>query len=157
MIARPDSSHPLIRKLGEKDLDRVFEIEISAYPYPWTRGIFSDCLRAGYDCWGLQADSELIGYCIQSHAANECHLLNLCIAPAWQRRGLGSILLEHAIRLARGQGCESMYLEVRPSNPAGYLLYSKNGFAVVGERPNYYRTREGRENAIVMMLGLQTD
>ena len=64
---------------------------------------------------------------------------------------MGGILLEHAIRLAREQGCESMYLEVRPSNPAGYSLYAKSGFGVVGERPNYYRTRDGRENAIVMM------
>jgi ribosomal-protein-alanine N-acetyltransferase len=154
MIADPEAMHPLVRKLAEEDLDRVFEIETAAYPFPWSRGIFSDCLRADYDCWGLQAGAELLGYCIQTHAAGECHLLNLCVAPDWQQRGMGSILLAHAIRLARRQGCESMYLEVRPSNPAGFALYAKNGFEVVGERPDYYRAGEGSENAIVMRLSL---
>jgi ribosomal-protein-alanine N-acetyltransferase len=47
-----------------------------------------------------------------------------------------------------------MFLEVRPSNPAGLSLYEKRGFRVVGERPDYYRSDQGRENAIVMMLDL---
>lgn len=154
MIANPETLHPLVRRLTTDDLARVIEIELSAYPYPWTRGIFADCIRVGYECWGLQAGKDLIGYCIQTHVAGENHLLNLCIASQWQRQGLGNILLDHAIRLARLQGCESMFLEVRPSNPAGLSLYEKRGFRVVGERPDYYRSDQGRENAIVMMLDL---
>ena len=132
------------------------EIELSAYPHPWTRGIFSDCIRVGYDCWGLQVENRLAGYTILSHAAGESHLLNLCIAPDWQRRGLGSILLGHAIREARQAGCSHMFLEVRPSNPAGIELYRRHGFEVVGERPAYYRSDEGREDAIIMRLDLST-
>ncbi|MBT8058580.1 MAG: ribosomal protein S18-alanine N-acetyltransferase [Xanthomonadales bacterium] len=154
MVAEPASFHPVLRRLNGDDLDRVMEIELSAYPYPWTRGIFSDCLRVGYDCWGLQLDSELSGYCIQTHAVGECHLLNLCVAPDCHRRGLGSILLHHSMRLARQQGCASMYLEVRPSNPAGLGLYRKNGFFVVGERRGYYHSDDGREDAIVMRKDL---
>ena len=146
--------HPLLRRLLPADLDRVAEIEQAAYPFPWTRGIFADCLRVGYDCWGLVLDAELSGYCIQTQAAGECHLLNLCIAPAWQGKGYGQILLEHAIRIARRSGCGSMFLEVRPSNPAGNRLYLKNGFTVVGERPDYYRAEDGRESALVMRLEL---
>ena len=63
-------------------------------------------------------------------------------------------MLEHAIRLARTEGCESMFLEVRPSNPAGYELYAARGFRVVGRRPDYYRAGEAREDAIVMRLDL---
>ena len=140
--------------MSEDDLDRVMEIELAAYPFPWTRGIFADCIMVGYDCWGLQAATSLLGYCIQTHAAGESHLLNLCIAPESQRQGLGSVLLDHAIRLARSQGCNSMFLEVRPSNPAGFSLYEKRGFVVVGERPGYYTGAKGRENAIVMKLDL---
>lgn len=154
MIADPETLHPLIRPLTTRDLDRVCEIETESYPYPWTRGIFADCIRVGYDCWGLQAGPRLIGYCIQTHAAGENHLLNLCVDPDWQGQGFGSILLDHAIRLARARGCESMFLEVRPSNPAGYGLYEKNGFRIVGERKDYYQADEGKENAIVMRLEL---
>ena len=152
--AELQSVHPLVRRLTDQDLDRVMEIELTAYPYPWTRGIFKDCIRVGYECWGLQAGSRLVAYCVQTHAAGECHLLNLCVDPEWQRKGLGSTLLDHSIRLARLQNCSSMYLEVRPSNPAGYRLYEKNGFAVIGMRPDYYTSEGGREDAIVMKLEL---
>ena len=150
MSAELEPIHPLIRRLTDQDLDRVMEIELTAYPYPWTRGIFNDCIRVGYECWGLQAGSELVGYCVQTQAAGECHLLNLCVDPEWQRRGLGSLLLDHSIRLARLLNCNSMFLEVRPSNPAGYRLYEKKGFTVIGVRRDYYTSDEGKEDAIVM-------
>jgi len=146
--------HPLIRSLTVSDLARINEIEQSAYPYPWTAGIFADCLRVGYDCTGLQVGSILIGYAIQSQAAGESHLLNLCVAPSWQGMGYGSILLEQAIRLAKNQGCDSMFLEVRPSNPVGLALYERRGFDTLGRRPNYYRTDDGSEDAIIMSLSL---
>jgi len=154
MIAEPSFMHPLIRRLSLEDLDRIMEIELAAYPYPWTRGIFNDCISVGYDCWGLQMAASLLGYCIQTRAAGECHLLNLCIAQEWQRQGFGSLLLGHAVRRARQQGCSSMFLEVRPSNPAGFRLYENNGFVAVGERRDYYTSANGRENAIVMRLEL---
>ncbi len=154
MSARAESCHYLIRPLAERDLDRVMEIELQAYAYPWTRGIFADCLRVGYECWGLQAGSTLEGYCILTHAAGEAHLLNLCVAPARQRAGLGGILLGHATRLAVSAGCQSLFLEVRPSNGAAIRLYQRAGFEVVGERPGYYSAGAGREDAIVMRLEL---
>lgn len=169
MIADPALLHPLLRPLGWGDLDRIMAIELAAYPFPWTRGIFSDCLRVGYDCWGLQLGGRLAGYTIQSDAAGESHLLNLCVEPELQRRGLGRVLLENAIRIARSHDCESMYLEVRPSNPAGIALYRRQGFTIVGRRPDYYsastltgptgksETERGREDALVMRLDIRGD
>jgi len=154
MNADPKSLHAVIRSLSGADLDRIIEIEHSAYPFPWTRGIFTDCIRVGYDCSGLQVGPTLIGYTIQSQAAGENHLLNLCITPDWQGNGYGSLLLDHAIRLAKEQSCSCMFLEVRPSNPAGLGLYERKGFSAVGQRPDYYRSDNGREHAIVMRLDL---
>ncbi len=78
---------------------------------------------------------------------------------AWtpQRVGYGSILLEHAVCHAALHGCTSMFLEVRPSNPAAIRLYERRGFTVAGERRNYYRAEKGRESAIVMRLDLAGD
>jgi ribosomal-protein-alanine N-acetyltransferase len=154
MIANLTPVHPVIRRLDSGDLDHLIEIEEASYPYPWTKGIFADCIRVGYDCWGLQTGTELAGYSFQTHAAGENHLLNLCVAPGNQGQGLGKILLDHAIRLARLQQCFCILLEVRPSNRAGKGLYRKYGFHVVGERPDYYRSHQGRESALVMRLDL---
>lgn len=155
MSARAKTLHPLIRPLRPEDIDAVVRIEEASYPYPWTRGIFVDCLEIGYACFGLQLGQELAGYSIHHWAAGECHLLNLCIHPDWQRHGFGSILLEHAITHAQAAGCGVMYLEVRPSNPSAGRLYERRGFQVIGTRPAYYRSDRGREDATVMRLELQ--
>jgi ribosomal-protein-alanine N-acetyltransferase len=152
--AEAEALHYLVRPLAEADLDRVMEIELAAYPHPWTRGIFADCLRVGYECWGLQTGATLVGYCVLTHAANEAHLLNLCVAPSWQRRGLGRILMEHVVRVSLAHRCESIFLEVRPSNGDAIRLYQRSGFTVIGERPGYYSNGDGREDAIVMQLKL---
>jgi len=154
MIADPAAVHSLLRPLNWGDLDRIMEIELAVYPFPWTRGIFSDCLRIGYDCWGLQIGASLIGYSVQTDAANENHLLNLCIEPGSQRQGFGRLLLENAIRIARLRDCRTVFLEVRPSNTAGIALYERRGFELVGRRPDYYSTRGGKEDALVMRLDL---
>jgi len=154
MIADPATIHSLLRPLQWGDLDRIMEIELAAYPFPWTRGIFSDCIRVGYDCWGLQVGRMLIGYTVQSDVADENHLLNLCVDPGSRRQGFGRLLLENAIRIARLRGADSMFLEVRPSNQAGIALYERRGFELVGRRPDYYSASGGKEDALVMRLDL---
>ena len=134
------------------DIDRIYEIEQLAYPFPWTRGIFVDCLRVGYACFGLQIGKDLAGYSIVSWAAGEAHLLNLCVHPDWQHRGYGSLLLEYMINHVARQDSEAIFLEVRASNPRAADLYKNRGFKVIGNRPAYYKAGEGREDAIVMRM-----
>jgi len=44
---------PAVRAMRPEDLARVVELETECYEFPWTFGIFRDCLRAGYECWVL--------------------------------------------------------------------------------------------------------
>ena len=145
---------PLIRSLWVEDLDDVLKIELMTYPYPWTRGIFKGCLRAGYACFGLQLGNELVGYSISNWGVGESHLLNLCIHPRSQKQGYGKMLLEHSINHAVSLDCHVMFLEVRPSNTDAGNLYRRRGFEEVGLRPAYYQTDGGREDALLMRLDL---
>ena len=145
---------PLVRPLWLDDLDEVMKIEESSYPFPWTRGIFEGCIRAGYAGFGLQVDSELIGYAVYNWGAGESHLLNLCVHPDWRKRGYGKTLLEHSINHARALDCQVMFLEVRPSNAGASQLYRDCGFEEIGKRPAYYQSENGREDALVMRLDL---
>jgi ribosomal-protein-alanine N-acetyltransferase len=153
---KPDKGHPLIRRLNTLDVDRIFEIEQIAYPFPWTRGIFVDCMRVGYACFGLQIGKDLAGYTILSAAAGEAHLLNLCIHPDWQHRGYGSLLLEYAINHFARLENHAIFLEVRAGNMRAANLYENRGFKVIGQRPGYYSAGQRREDAIVMRLTLGT-
>ena len=108
----------------------------------------------GYTCFGLQIGQDLAGYTIFNWAAGEAHLLNLCIHPDWQERGYGSLLLEYSINHIARLEIETMFLEVRASNPSAVNLYKNRGFSIIGRRPSYYQAGEGREDAIVMRLQL---
>ncbi len=150
-------SQTALRPMREADLDAVMLIEDAAYPFPWTRGIFRDCMRADYSMWVQERDGALIGYGVLSIAADEAHVLNLCTAPGNEGRGLGERMLQALLRIARGGGARRVYLEVRPSNPRAIALYDRSGFNEIGRRPRYYPAAEhGREDAIVMAMELVT-
>jgi ribosomal-protein-alanine N-acetyltransferase len=140
--------------MRQTDIDAVAAVEKRAYPFPWTPGIFRDCLRAGHHCWVLEAGSTLLGYGVLSAAAGEAHILNICIAPEYQGRGHGRRLLRRLVDLARWHQSQQVFLEVRPSNPRAIELYRDEGFNEIGLRPNYYPAEKGREDAIVMALEL---
>ncbi len=143
-----------LRPMTVADLDRVMEIEPRAYEFPWSEGIFRDCLRVGYCCWCCEENDELVGYGVMSVAAGESHILNLTVRPESQRAGIGRRLLENFIRLARRHHADTLMLEVRPSNHPAIRLYESIGFNETGRRPNYYPARNGREDALIFALSL---
>ncbi len=140
----------LIREMQEADVPEVVAIERLAYEFPWSEGIFRDCLKAGYSGWVGGTEAQIDGYVMLSAGAGEAHLLNLCVRPSAHGQGIGSALLEHALRHARVLAAEMLFLEVRPSNQRAVRLYRRYGFNEIGIRKNYYPARNGREDAIVM-------
>jgi ribosomal-protein-alanine N-acetyltransferase len=124
------------------------------YEYAWTDGIFRDCLKAGYLCPLMMLEDDIIGYGVLQIGANEAHILNLCIDKPWQRQGYACVLLEHLVSEAISQRAHVMFLEVRPSNTRAVELYQRSGFNEIGLRKNYYDSRDGREDALVMARNL---
>ena len=160
MAAAPDQPGALgvpqvrLRPMLASDIEAVLAIEQRAYPYPWSLGIFRDCVRVGYTCRVLEIDFVLAGYGVLSIGAGESHLLNLCVREEFRARGLGRRLLEELLDSAREQGARVCFLEVRPANTGAIRLYQAMGFQQIGVRRGYYQAENGREDALVMRLGL---
>ncbi|MCD9085913.1 ribosomal protein S18-alanine N-acetyltransferase [Stenotrophomonas sp. SY1] len=157
MNARAREPRSMMRPMFEDDLDAVMDVELRAYPFPWTRGIFLDCLHAGYPGRVLLLDGVIAGYGMLSLAADEAHVLNVCVDPQVQSRGHGRQLLRELVRLARVRGAVRVFLEVRPSNTSAIALYHSEGFNEIGRRPRYYPAQSGREDALVMAMELVDD
>jgi len=145
---------PKLRPMRASDIDRIMEIEPVIYTHPWTRGNFEDSMRVGYSCWVIDCGGVVTGYGVLMIGVREAHLLNLSIAPEWQRRGLGRTLLEHFVRIGRDSDAQQMFLEVRPSNTSARRMYADYGFRDVSVRRGYYPAAGGREDAILMGLML---
>lgn len=145
-------ARPRLRPMEASDISTVASIERRAYPFPWSPTIFRDCLRVGYNCWIAEVENAVTGYAVLSVAAGEAHILNLCVAPEWQGRGIGRALLTRLIHLARYHRTDGIFLEVRPSNVQARRLYERAGFVEVGRRPRYYPGGAEREDALIMSL-----
>jgi [ribosomal protein S18]-alanine N-acetyltransferase len=154
MSAVPDLSDYSLRPMTRDDLPEVIEIETRAYPYPWSKGIFEDCLRVGYSCWIFEAEDRIQAYAIMSIAISECHIMNLSVDPEAQGQGVGRTVLRQLIEIARRHRVDTVLLEVRPSNAAALKLYSSEGFNEIGMRKAYYPAKRGREDAVILAKAL---
>src|SRR5262252_3716767 len=149
------SAAEVIRAMRDGDVPEVVAIERSSYQFPWSEGIFRDCLRVGYTCRVATSAKQVAGYGVMSVGAGEAHILNLCVGEAYRCRGLGRLLLTLLVERASAAGMREAFLEVRPSNVAAIRLYLAHGFAQVGTRRGYYQAVGGREDAAVLRLGLR--
>lgn len=147
LMAEPRTS---IRSMTHGDLATVSDIERRSYEYPWSHGVFRDCLLAGYQNIVLLRGDVVAGYGVLSVAAGEAHILNICIDPHYRSRGYGEKLLDEMLFRARAASVRQIFLEVRPSNQRAIALYRKKGFHLVAKRPAYYQAHGGREDAAVL-------
>lgn len=140
-----------------QDLRQVLEIERCSFDNPWTSALFLQELRIPFSRIVVvrpagAPDEAIAGYLCRWFVADEIHVLNIAVHPQYRRLGLGTVLLEEALREAREVRAEAVTLEVRRSNEAAQRLYVAFGFEEVGVRRNYY----GRgEDALIMRLALR--
>jgi len=139
-----------IRPMRDADVPAVLLVEKGSYDFPWSAGNFIDSIHAGYSAWVYEVGGEIIGHMVVMNALDEAHLLNITIAPAWRRQGLGRVLLERAMEAAKEKHIRELFLEVRPSNGSAIAMYEKLGFEAFALRKGYYPAEQGREDALVM-------
>ncbi len=141
--------------MTDAQLDSVTVVECLAHPHPWLRKHFEDCLASGYQAQLLMAGTDLLGYFVGMKGFEEVHLLNITVAPAYQRQGWAHVMLNALALWARGQGAQWLWLEARTSNTRAIHVYKAQGFRTVGTRRGYYPAAHGqREDAVVMSLKL---
>lgn len=143
-----NDSELTFRTMVKDDLAKIMEIEIQAYTHPWTIGIFRDCVR-GHRCWVAMQNEEIVGYGVLMVTPDESHVLNLCVSPKHQQKGVGRELLRLMEKNSAKSGVDMILLEVRRSNQIAINLYQDEGFHELGIRKGYYPANNGREDAII--------
>jgi ribosomal-protein-alanine N-acetyltransferase len=149
-----ENAECIMRPMVRTDIPLVHAIETKAYEFPWDLETFRSCFKVGYHCWIAERAREVVGYGILTIGAGESHVLNVCVSPQYQGRGYGRVIFNQLIQEARRYKVETMFLEVRPSNPKAIKLYRSIGFNEIGTRRGYYPAKSGREDAMVMALAI---
>lgn len=148
-----------IRRLCLSDLDWVVELESQLQTHPWRRAHFENCLAIGnlglvVACVDPATAKDIqVAFAIVSLGGGEAELLNIGVDPRFQRRGIAGRLLQEIVHHIQTEA-DTLFLEVRMSNHRAIALYEKAGFNQVGERPGYYATTTGREDALLYAMTL---
>ena len=138
-----------VREMRMADLPQINRIEKKSYDYPWPDKILRECLTNKYDCYIAVKGNLIHGYLFSKISFPESHVLNLTVDCSSRGNGIGSLLLDLVLYKSELIGSKSIFLETRKTNDAAINLYNKYKFKKVGVRPNYYRTKYGREDALV--------
>lgn len=137
------------RLIRAEDIPQVMALERSAHSHPWRQSSFEDCLSGRQKCWLAEHEGILVGYVVVTHGGGDAELLNISVAPSYQRKGIGQCLLAHAVNCVKARA-DMLFLEVRMSNRKAIALYEREDFFEVGQRKNYYPTANGHEDALLM-------
>ena len=139
-----------LRRLEQRDLDTVEEIERASYPTPWSRAMFAAELRkpSSIALGAYLEEGELVGYAFVSRYVDAWHVMNVAVSPAFRRRGIASTLLERLFEVTASDPRRGYTLEVRVSNAEAIRLYERLGFESRGIRRGYYT--DNREDAVIM-------
>jgi [ribosomal protein S18]-alanine N-acetyltransferase len=147
----------IIRKMEEKDIRQVHEIDKMSFSLPWPERSFRFELTENPSTrlWVAEAhkddgSSEVVGLLVMWIIIDEGHIGTFAVHPDYRRLGIGRKLLARSLLEASKEGLVQVFLEVRRSNSAAIRLYEELDFKVDGIRARYYR--DNGEDALLMRL-----
>jgi len=131
-----------IRRFFPSDLKEIRKIEKASFPNQkaWSKGYFEKIYQK-YPKEFLVAKIErkIVGYIIGQKELKEAKIISLAIAPNWQKKGIGTVLIKFLINLFKKEGLKKNSLHTRTKNKIGILFFKKSGFEISKKIKNYYR------------------
>lgn len=145
----PMSARLQIRWMIRRDMAQVLEIESENFEFPWSEDEFIRCLRQR-NCIGMVADldDQVAGFMIYELHKTRLHILNFAVAKSWQRRGVGSRMVQKLAAKLSSQRRTRVTLEVRETNLAAQIFFRKQNFRAVNVLRDFYE--DTTEDAYLM-------
>ncbi|OLB16850.1 MAG: ribosomal-protein-alanine N-acetyltransferase [Gemmatimonadetes bacterium 13_2_20CM_70_9] len=141
-----------IRPARAADVADVVAIERATFSDPWSANDFEECIASGVPFLVAEQRGAVLGYAIAHWGADEAEILNVGVAPAYRRQGVGRALVERMLAALHDHGARVVYLEVRESNVIARRLYESLGFTEVARRACYYRRPV--EDAVILRAAI---
>ncbi len=155
-----------IRRATHKDLIPVIEINLKTLPEHYSDYFYEELLKDVPEAFLIaELEGKVIGYilCKIEHGfsnfkrlgfVKKGHLVSVAVLPEKRRGGLGTALVEEAIKGINLRSCHEFYLEVRCSNTDAVRMYEKLEFTATSRQKSYYRDGE---DAYIMGIELARD
>jgi ribosomal protein S18 acetylase RimI-like enzyme len=103
-------------------------------------GIKRYLLRNPNTCFVAEKDNEIIGVILSGHDGRRGLIYHLAVKMSERAQGVGTTLLERAIKALKNEEINKVYLMVLKNNKSGNAFWEKRGFTIPDE--SLYRAKE---------------
>jgi len=145
-----------IRPMTLLDLIPVYKIAVESFPHPWPREEYIKELTqnrfAKYFVCLLER--KIVGFLGLWIIFEDGHVPIIAVSNKYRRKGIGKMLMDFGLQLAKDHHCDKLILEVRKSNETALHFYQQMGFKLVNTKKNYYI--DNQEDAWEMILAIPT-
>jgi N-acetylglutamate synthase-like GNAT family acetyltransferase len=127
---------PALRRAGPADAEAITELVAAAYrhyepligrtPMPMLVH-YADALRE-HEIWVLELDGPLVGVIELKPRSDQLWVENVAVAPRWQGRGFGRLLLRHAEVEADRLGLREVGLLTNERYADNIAMYTRYGY-----------------------------
>ncbi len=138
-----------IRWMIRRDMPEVLNIEQGSFEFAWSEDDFVNCLRQR-NCIGMVAehDEQVVAFMIYELHKSRLHVINFAVHGEFQRRGVGTQMLQKLVAKLSQQRRNKILLEVRETNLKAQLFFRQNGFRAVSVLRDFYE--DTTEDAYLM-------
>ncbi len=132
--------------LGDfQEIEPIYNLEFDDFWKP--QNLKSELQNVSSKYIVAKENGEIVGFAGIWYSVDDAHITNIVVRKSYRNKGIGSLLLEKLIELAKPK--TSLTLEVNIKNEIAQKLYLKYGFKNLGIRKKYY---DGIEDAYIMTL-----
>ena len=142
--------------MQEKKIEKFYKEYLSVKENnlkKWSKDFFASLLL-DKNVFFISLNNPVEGYLIARKTLDEYELLSLATDIKKRRRGIGTVLLEKLIKMAKQEKIQRILLEVSENNSAAICMYEKVGFKTISKRRNYYNEGKKFNDAYVMEKNL---
>jgi len=142
-----------LRRAEIRDVRSIRAIDAQAYSRRWSEKMTIDQTTGdGRIHFVAEQDHRVLAHGGIAVLADVAHVTTVAVAPAHQRRGIATVLMQRLFVAATANNCSEITLEVRAGNESAIALYEHLGFESAGVRPRYYG--DNGEDALIMWRSL---
>ena len=134
-----------MRSLILDDAHDLYEIRKTSFEDLWTEKEFVSML-SDESFFGFREER---GFILCRKVLDSIDIVTFCVDLQYRGKGIGKNLLLELINFAKESKCE-IFLEVVEKNRTARNLYISSGFKEISVRKNYYKLKNGTQNAVVM-------
>ncbi|HJJ18237.1 MAG TPA: ribosomal protein S18-alanine N-acetyltransferase [Clostridiaceae bacterium] len=133
-----------IEKMNLNHLNELQEILISDFDDFWSFSTLKEEVENENSSYIIgKINNEIIGFAGLKKIFDQADIMNIVIKKTYRNQGIGTLLLENLILLAKDLNISTLFLEVNEQNKPAIHLYEKLGFEKLGVRKKYYNNNNG--------------